>query len=293
MTLKSLAIKGMLDEARMKSASVLAVLCMIFAGPPAQAQLALPGTVAPNPAGVRVPEPHKTPKAAATYAPPSAATVIGRALLLNGANGLLQFSGQADALRIDRLTMLGEVISDSTQQCRIDVGGGATIETKSLGRPDGLLRFEADIPACPFEFDILDGSVLVPVQLQSCIFKDADCQANPSGLWGPDGARIVMDVKAMEQARARAEAAMAANYRALDARLKDRAKADDLAREQNRFLSDRDDICRAYSHENMYNFCAIRLTEARAAFLKARTDELRDVVAKSRGSAPHHRKPPQ
>jgi len=102
-----------------------------------------------------------------------------------------------------------------------------------------------------------------------------------------------MDVKAMEQARARAEAAMAANYRALDARLKDRAKADDLLREQNRFPSDRDDICRAYSHENMHNFCAIRLTEARAAFLKARTDELPDVVAKSRGSAPHHRKPPQ
>jgi hypothetical protein len=268
---------------------------MIFAASPAGAQLAPLGAAAPNSAGTveKVPRPHRAPKAAATYAPPGAATVIGRALLLNGANGLLQFSGRADALRIDRFTMLGEVISDSTQQCRIDVGGGATIETKSLGQPDGLLRFQADIPACPFEFDVLDGAVLVPVQLQGCIFKDADCQANPSGLWGPDGTSLVMDVKLMEQARARAEAAMAANYRALDARLKDRAKADDLAREQNRFFSDRAEMCRDYSHENMHNFCAIRLTEARAALLKARTDELPDVVAKSRGSAPHHRKPPQ
>lgn len=278
----------------MKPGSVVATLCMIFAASPAVGQIALRGTVAPNPAEivVKVPGPHKAPKAAATYAPPGAATVIGRALLLNGANGLLQFSGRADALRIDRFTMLGEVISDSTQQCRIDVGG-ATMETKSLGRPDGLLRFEADIPACPFEFDVLDGAVLVPVQLRACVFKDADCQASPSGLWGPDGASLVTDAKLMEQARVRAEAAMAANYRALDARLKDRSKADDLAGEQNRFLSDREDTCRAYAHENLHNFCAIRLAEARAAFLKARTDELPDVVAKSRGSAPHRRKPPQ
>lgn len=279
----------------MKRPSVATTLCMIFAASPAAAQLALPGAVAPSPARTveKVPGPSKTPKAAPTYAPPSAASVIGRALLLNGATGLLQFSGRAGALRIDRFTMLGEVISDPTQQCRIDVGGGATIEAKSLGRPDGLLRFEADIPACPFEFDVLDGAVLVPDQLRACIFKEADCQASPSGLWGPAGASLPTDAKPIEHARARAEAAMVANYRALDARLNDRAKADDLAREQNRFLSDREEICRGYSRENAHNFCATRLTEARAAFLKARMDELPEVKGKSAGSAPHHRKPSQ
>ena len=245
----------------MKPLSVAAVLYMIFATSPAAAQPAPSGIVAPNPVGtvVKVTRLHKTPSAAATYAPPSVATVIGRALLLNGANGLLQFSGGADDLRIDRFAMIGEVISDSTQQCRIDVVG-ATMETKSVGHPDGLLRFEADIPACPFEFDVLDGAVLVPVQLRACVFKDADCQANPSGLWGPAGNSLTTDAKLIDQARARAEAAMAANYRALDARFKDRTKADDLAREQDRFLSDRADICRAYSHENLHSFCAIRLT---------------------------------
>jgi hypothetical protein len=64
---------------------------MIFAASPAVAQLALPGAAAPNSAGTveKVPRPHRTPKAAATYAPPSVASVIGRALQLNGATGLL------------------------------------------------------------------------------------------------------------------------------------------------------------------------------------------------------------
>jgi hypothetical protein len=278
----------------MKRTSVATTLCMIFAASPAAAQLALPGAVAPNPAGTveKAPGLHKRHEAAPTYAPPGAATVTGRALLLNGANGLLQLSARAGALRIDRFTMVGEVISDSTQQCRIDVGGGATIETRSVGRPDGLLRFEADIPACPFEFDVLDGAVLVPAQLQACIFKEADCQASPSGLWGPAGASLATDAKPIEHARARAEAAMVANYRALDARLSDRTKADDLAREQNRFLSDREETCRDYSRETAHNFCATRLTEARAAFLKARMDEAPAAAGKSPGSGPHRRKPP-
>ncbi|MGO9078761.1 MAG: hypothetical protein ACLQDY_06920, partial [Streptosporangiaceae bacterium] len=65
----------------MRPPSVAAALGMIFAASPAAAQLALPGAVAPSSAGTvgKVPRPHRTPKAAATYAPPGAATVIGRA----------------------------------------------------------------------------------------------------------------------------------------------------------------------------------------------------------------------
>jgi hypothetical protein len=266
---------------------------MIFVvASPAGAQLALPGAVAPNPPGTveKAPSLNKTPRAAATFASPGVETVIGRTLLLNGANGALQFSGRSTALRIDRFAMLGEVISDSTQQCRIDVGGGAAIEIKSLGRPDGLLRFAADIPACPFEFDILDGAVLVPSQLRACIFTQADCQASPSGLWGPAGAGLGADAKAIEHARSRAEAALVANYRALDARLKDRAKAEELARDEARFSSDREETCRDYSRESEHSFCATRLTEARAAFLKARIDELPQVPGSGEGSPKHSRK---
>jgi hypothetical protein len=280
----------------MKGKSAATALGMIFAAAsPTAAQLALPGAIAPNPAGTveKVPSVNKTPKPAVSYAPPAADTVIGRTLLLNGANGALQFSGRSGALRIDRFTMLGEVISDSTQQCRIDVGGGAAIETRSVGRPDGLLRFAADIPACPFEFDILDGAVLVPPQLRACIFEQADCQASPSGLWGPAPTSLGADAKATEHARARAEAALVANYRALDARLLDRSKADDLARDEARFSSDRQETCRDYSRESAHSFCATRLTEARAAFLKARLDELPQVAGKSETPAKHHRKSSQ
>jgi hypothetical protein len=269
---------------------------MILAASPALAQLALPSAVAPDAAGTadKVAAPKRAPRATTTFTPPGVDTLVGRPLLLNGANGALQFSGGADALKIDRLTMLGEVISDPTRQCRIDVGGGTAIDTKSLGRPDGLLRFAADVPACPFEFDVLDGAVLVPAQLRACIFQEADCQASPSGLWGPLGSSLGTEAKPIAQARARAETAMNANYRALNARLNDSAKADDLARDQSRFSADRQDICRDYSGEKAHSFCATRLTEARAAFLKARFDEAPPAAPdKSKSSTRRKRKPPQ
>jgi hypothetical protein len=280
----------------MKRYLAASALCMIVAAGPALAQLALPGSVAPNPTGTaeKVSNPKKTPRATAAYAPPGVETVVGRPLSLNGANGVLQLSGDADALKIDRLTLLGEVISDPTRQCRIDVGGGAPIEAKSLGRPDGLLRFSVDIPACPFEFDVVDGAALVPPQLQACIFQQADCQARPSGLWGAAGASLgATEAKQIAQARARAETALAANYRALAARLNDPAKADGLARDQSRFTSDRQDICRDYARESAHGFCTTRLTEARAAFLKARFDELSPVAEKKPPPARRQRKPPQ
>jgi hypothetical protein len=272
----------------MKRPLAASALCMILAAAPASAQLSLPGAVTPNPIGtvVKVPGPKKAPKAAAAYAAPGVETLVGRPLLLNGANGALRFSGRADALKIDKLTMLGEVISDPSRQCRIDVGGGSAIETRNLGRPDGLLRFAVDIPACPFEFDILDGAALVPPQLRACIFKEADCQASPSGLWGPAGTALAAGAKTIEQARGRTEAAMNANYRALSDRLNDSTKANDLARDQARFSQDRQDICRDYARESAHNFCATRLTDARAAFLKARFDEAAPVAVRSEPASP-------
>jgi hypothetical protein len=272
----------------MRIVSLAAALCVIVAGWPAAAQLALPGAVTPSQEGtvVKAPRASKSvksaPAAAPAYVPPGVETLIGRPLLLNGANGALQFSGKAAALRIDKLMLVGEVISNPSQQCRIDVGGGAPIETKSLGRPDGLLRFEAEISACPFEFDVLDGAALVPLQLRACVFANADCQASPSGLWGPAGAGLAADAKTTEKARAHAEAAMVGNYRTLDGRLEDRTKADDLAREQARFSSDREETCHNYLRESQHGFCATRLTEARAAFLKARLDELPAVAAEKK-----------
>lgn len=278
----------------MKRAMATTAFCAAFAASPALAQLALPGAAPPAPAGAveKIPEKAKPPRPAATYAPPDAAAVIGKPLLLNGANGALQLSKRADALQIDRLTLLGEVISDPAQQCRVEVVGGAGdggIALKGLGRPDGLLRFAVDMPACPFEFDVLEGAVLVPPQLRACVFPEADCEASPSGLWGPAGLALETEAKQVAHARARAEAALAAYYRTLNARLTDPARIDDLARDQSRFSADRQDICRGYARETVHAFCATRLTEARAAFLKARIDETREAAGA--GKVAHKRKP--
>lgn len=149
-------------------------------------------------------------------------------MLLDGVHGVLRFFGQTDALQIQQFSMLGEVISDPAQQCRIDVVGETPIGAKNLGHPDGLQRFATEIPACPFEFDVLDGAVLAARQIQACVFKEADCQANPSGLWGPDGGSLDADAKLKKEARASAEAAMDANYRVLAARLNDQLRANTL-----------------------------------------------------------------
>jgi len=243
--------------------------------------MALPGAVAPSSAGSV--EKLYTPRKSATAGPrpaPSISTIVGKPLLLNGGSGLLQFSAKGSALRVEKLKLIGEVISNSAQQCSIDVIGATPIETKSLARPEGLLRFSADIPACAFTFDVLDGAILSPPQTEACVFKAADCQASPAGLWGPDGAALAKDSKAVERSRARAESDMVANFKELEARLKDASKAKEVARDQAGFSSLREDMCKDYVQEAAHGFCATSLTEARAAFLRARSDELPPIPPK-------------
>lgn len=262
---------------------VMILLATLAGSIPAAAQMALPGAVAPSAAGSV--EKLYSPKKAVKAGPrpvPGFAAIVARPLLLNGGAGLLQFSVKGAALRIDKLRLIGEVISDSRQQCSIDVVGAAPIETKSLARPDGLARFEADIPACPMTFDILDGAVLSPPQTAACVFTAADCQASPAGLWGPDGAGLAKEAKSIEAMRARAQNEMVTNFKELEARVKDADKAKELARDQAGFSSQRAETCHDYAQEAAHGYCATKLTEARAAYLRARSDEQPQVAAKSR-----------
>ena len=139
----------------------------------------------------------------------SLASAVGQPLKLNGRDGELTLWGRDRALKIAKLTLAGEVISDPTQKCRIDIVGEQPIEAKSLGRPDGLARYEAEIPVCTFTFDVVEGAALVPAQNAACVFQAADCRASPGGLWGPDAASLADEAKAIEQARAHADDAAA------------------------------------------------------------------------------------
>ncbi len=241
----------------------------------ARAQLALPGAAVPAARGepADATAPRKSEKPAGDLAS-GVATVVGRPLRLNGSQGQLLLSGRGKTLRIDKFSLPGEVISNPSQKCLIDIVGDAPIETKTLGRPDGLARYEAEIPACLFSFDLLDGAVLVPAQSAVCVFQAADCQASPGGLWGPDGDKLGGDVKSIERQRARADAAAAHSLRTLQARLKGRPEAEDVAHDESDLAARRDDVCRDYEKEVDHGYCASRMAQARAAFLKARVDAL-------------------
>jgi hypothetical protein len=194
--------------------------------------------------------------------------------MLNGKSGLLQISGDDKTATIDKLQLAGESVSDPSQRCVVDIVGEKPILASSAGRPDGLMRFEADVPACPVAFDVLDGAVLVPTQITACVFKAADCQTTPGGLWGPEGASLVGDAAKIVKERAEAEKAMGKILHTIEDRAEDSPQAADLAREQKGFAGQRDGLCRDYAKESVHGYCALRLTEARTALLQMRLDEL-------------------
>jgi len=258
----------------MKRFFVSAVGALLFCGV-ANAQLALPG--ATEPGSAEAPAKPATPKKPHKPAPPAHAVgadaVAGRDLLLNGADGQLRIAGggKDKSVQVEKFTLMGEVISDPSQKCRIDIVADAPIEAKSLGTPEGLARYSVDIPACPLTFDVLDGAVLAPTQATACVFQAADCQASPGGLWGPAGPTLEKDAKAIAKERARADASISDSLRRLVARDKGASTAA-LSREQNDFAAQRADICRSYAGEAQHGFCAARLTQARAALLRARVE---------------------
>jgi hypothetical protein len=215
------------------------------------------------------PKKPRAPKAAKVLTP-GAANIDGRPLLLNGQSGLLQISGSGDPLQVDKLRLAGESVSDSSQKCVVDIVAEAPIKATSVGRPDGLERYEVDVPACPFAFDVLDGAVLVPPQITACVFKAADCQTSPGGLWGPDASQL--DAAEIGKRRSQAEKAMAKALREIEALASTNPDAANLVRDQNGFASARDDSCRSYVKENIGGYCAASLTEARAALLQSRLE---------------------
>jgi hypothetical protein len=276
------------------------LICGLFAAALAasgiRAQLTLPGAAPAEPQGAKVaPAKHGSPGSSAKEAgagakgvkagfEPGIDSVAGRPLMLNGKSGLLQISGDDKTQTIDKLQLAGESVSDSSQRCVVDIVGEKPILATSAGRPDGLMRFEADVPACPIAFDVLDGAVLVPPQITACVFKAADCQTSPGGLWGPDGASLVSDAAKIVKERAEAEKAMAKIVRAIEDRSQDSPEAASLARDQNAFAGQRDELCRDYAKESLHGYCALRVTEARTALLQARLDALPTAAAPTAAS---------
>jgi hypothetical protein len=241
---------------------------------PATSQGAATAPAKPKHSGASPQGGEPSAKSAKAPAAPSVAGLVGRPLLLNGKSGLLQISGDDKTVTIDKLELPGEGVSDPSQRCVVDIVGEKPIEATNAGGPDGLERFQADIPACPISFDVLNGAVLVPSQITACVFKAADCQTSPGGLWGPDGSSLVGDAAKIVKDRAQAEKAMGKVLQAIEARAGNKPEAANLVRDQTAFAGERDDACKDYLKESVHGFCALRLTEARTALLQARLDEI-------------------
>ena len=279
------------------------LIAAVLAASGARAQLMLPGAAPAAPQGATVspakPRSGSGAKGAAAGAKsvkagaaPGVAGLAGRPLMLNGKSGLLQVSGDDKTATIDKLELAGESVSDPSQRCVVDIVGEKPIQATSVGRPDGLMRFEADVPACPFSFDVVDGAALAPSQITACVFKAADCQTSPGGLWGPDGASLVGDAAKFAKERLQADEAMAKALHAIEDRAKDSPEAADLVRDQNGFAGQRDDVCRDYDKESVHGFCALRLTQARAALLETRLSEFDAAAAgKAASEKPAKTKP--
>jgi hypothetical protein len=270
---------------------------MVLAASESHAQLVLPGAAPAAPQGA-APTPAKSKNAGATTAKnakaaaaPGVASLVERPLLLNGKTGLFQISGDDKMVTIDKLQLAGEGVSDPSQGCLVDIVGEKPIQATNVGRPDGLERFEADIPACPIAFDVLNGAVLVPSQITACVFKAADCQTSPGGLWGPDGSSLVGDTATVAKERAQAEKAMGKVLQGIQALAQDSPAAANLMQDQTAFAGQRDETCRDYLKESVHGFCALQLTEARTALLETRLAEFRVQGAKAKSDKAKKTKP--
>ncbi|HYA79597.1 MAG TPA: hypothetical protein VED87_01540, partial [Methylocystis sp.] len=194
--------------------------------------------------------------------------VIGKELKLDGSRSNLELRRADGKLQIARLTLMGDSISRSGESCRVEVSG-MPMKLEPRDDDSGLHRYQADFPACPFTFSVLDGALLVSNQGGACEIKTADCRSDPRGLWG-ESDFDPKKAKEMLGLRARVEKTVRADFKTLIAKYKkDRPMRNYLVQVQVGFSARREDICHGYAKEEDVGYCALRVTEARALTLGA------------------------
>ncbi|WP_406856104.1 hypothetical protein ABEG18_00295 [Alsobacter sp. KACC 23698] len=258
--------------------SALGLAALVLRPDMAAAQLVLPGagpgtaTGAVQPAAP-VPSAPKPPPGPVVVKLVGEESVVGKTLMLNGARGKLQIERKDKSALQATLIGVGEKISDPSQACGVDLGGGRPLDLTPAGRPEGVIRLSLDAPSCPLTLDVLDGAVLVRGAGAACTFKDADCRVEARGLWGPAPATFEGQ-KWIESDRSRADKAVRENFKALIHRTQGKQEIKAVAAEQAGFTSERETVCRDYAREAAHGYCASRYTELRAAGLAARLNRL-------------------
>jgi len=251
----------------------------LLTGQGAYAQLALPGAVAPTPAGAiastggskkNVGAMGEARLKAVMPKAPTDDTIVGKTLKHDGAGSEIQIVRNGADLQVARLVFAGDRLSRSGEQCKFEPPG-APLKLTTRDSVSGLRRYQLDLPGCAFSFDVLDGAILASNEGKACEFRQSDCRADPEGLWGMG--ETDFDPKTageMLESRARVERTVRSNFRALYDRNKgDKPVRAFVVREQAEFSSWREEICRSYARESDFGYCALRLTEARVILLGA------------------------
>ena len=244
-----------------------------------------PGDGTPGPAQPSGPAPARPVAVRA----PSEDGVIGRDLKLNGISGALRIERGQGALRA-QVTLAGAKISQPTESCSVKLSS-EPVTLSSLGRPDGLARYEIQSPACPIVFDVIEGGVMVNAPAEACLIQEADCRVEPRGVWGPDPGSLIPKAAELEQARGSFDKAVRENYKALSQRASPQTMRPIVA-EQAAFSSEREQVCRSYSREGVHGFCNARFTEARAVTLAARLGILTQPQPEAQAERPRRPRPP-
>ncbi|WP_156323363.1 hypothetical protein [Bosea sp. AAP35] len=226
-----------------------------------------PGTqqAAPPASGAPAPAPRAPSMPAIRVAGEEA--ILGRVLLQNGGLGEAVFEKTATGFGL-KLTANGFQSSNLVESCAVSFGE-TPVPVTSLGRPAGVPRYRLEASICPIVFDVLDGAFLVVEPAQPCIVEAAACRIDPRGLWGPDARTLPARAKEIESARGVAERAVREGYRVLTAKA-DAVEQRAIAREQASFSAERELVCRSFLREGQLGFCGARMTEARAASIRAR-----------------------
>lgn len=277
-----------------RPAFCLAVLALAGLTAPAWAQpLQLPGAQPFNAPGSHQSAPPGAGAPAAPRPPSMPAikvageeAILGRALRRNGGHGEARFEKTEAGYGL-KLNVEGFQSANLVEPCAVSFGE-APVPVTAQGRPAGVPRYRLEAPVCPIVFDVLDGAFLVVEPAEPCLVEAAACRIDPRGLWGPDSRTLASRAKEIEQARGAAERAVREGYRALTARA-DAVEQRTITREQAGFSAERAQICRDFQREGQLGFCGARVTEARAASIRARlgiTSEPKPAAARPRAPRP-------
>ncbi len=215
------------------------------------------------------------PVAPAAPAPPkpipakvaSEVSVLGRQLKLNGQDGSLRLERSGRDEWRARISLSGTRISRPGEACAVEPAEALPVTLR--GRPDGLLRFEIDVPSCPIAASLLEGALWVREPAGLCLIEESDCRVNPRGIWGPEPAALVPLARTIETDRGTADRIVRENYKILTQRAGP-GEVRPIVSEQASFSADRETVCRHYRGEATHGFCNARFTEGRAAQLAAR-----------------------